>query len=574
MEILKRHFDIALETPDGIAKLRELILALAMQGKLIPQNSNNKSASQLLKEIEIEKKTKSENRADGKPRKLISPLPIKEDEVPYKLPIGWVWCRLDSISEYIQRGKGPTYSEIQEIPVISQKCIQWSGFDKDIVKYIDPTTINSYQDERFILTGDLLWNSTGTGTIGRINMYDGQLDSYSKVVADSHVTVIRPIKVDNRYVLNFLMSPYVQRDLEENASGTTNQIELNTSMVKNQLVPLPPFEEQTKIVEKIRELMMLCDELEKQRDQASKLRIEINRAATNRLLAASENHAFNSSWKFITDQFDSLYCISENVGELKKSILQLAIFGKLAPQDEKGQTARQLLLDVDSKRRELIGLTKVKKHRALPPIKLEEIPFELPKEWAWCRLGEICSKIGSGSTPRGGKEVYRREGIKFIRSQNVYDEGLVFENIAFIDNATHERMSNTAVYANDILLNITGGSIGRCALVPENFDEANVNQHVTIIRLLPGILNQYIHYLILSKYFQDKIMAVQTGGNREGLAKKNMQLMLIPLPPSSEQKRIVSRIGSLHKLCDSLNKQIKESTDKKADILNAILARV
>jgi type I restriction enzyme S subunit len=186
-------------------------------------------------------------------------------------------------------------------------------------------------------------------------------------------------------------------------------------------------------------------------------------------------------------------------------------------------------------------------------------------------LGKYAIKLALVAQPRGGKQVYKNSGIKFIRSQNVYDEGLVFETIAYIDEATHSKMSGTKVLSNDILLNITGGSIGRCALVPADFDEANVSQHVTIIRLKEGLENKFIHLVILSPYFQDKIMVVQTGGNREGLAKKNMQMMLILLPPLAEQKRIIERVNQLMKHCDELENEVKRGQINSKQLLNSIL---
>ena len=251
--LLETHFEIAFDSPKGIQKLRELILILAMQGKLVPQDPNDEPASELLKKIQIEK----QSLVDQAKIKPFKPLPeIKSDELPYELPDEWKWVRLGSVAVYVQRGVGPSYSEIQEIPVISQKCVQWSGFNRNVVRFIDPETLGKYRDERFIQSGDLLWNSTGTGTIGRINIYRDELNEFKKVVADSHVTVVRLTGLCNEYVLNFLMSPIVQSQIEEKASGTTNQIELNTSMVNNQLFPIPPIAEQHRIVAKIEQLMV------------------------------------------------------------------------------------------------------------------------------------------------------------------------------------------------------------------------------------------------------------------------------------------------------------------------------
>lgn len=196
-----------------------------------------------------------------------------------------MWSSLDNICEYIQRGKGPKYVDKSDVPVISQKCIQWSGFNIDVAKYIDITTIKTYSEERFLRSGDLLWNSTGTGTIGRINEYRHEDNKFSKVVADSHVTVVRPIYVNSTYLCKFLSSPTVQDGFEERAFGTTNQIELNTSTVKLQRIPLPPLAEQKRIVAKVDKLMALCDNLSKsltdKEDKNEKLINAVSQLYTN-----------------------------------------------------------------------------------------------------------------------------------------------------------------------------------------------------------------------------------------------------------------------------------------------------
>jgi len=259
---------------------------------------------------------------------------------------------------------------------------------------------------------------------------------------------------------------------------------------------------------------------------------------------------------------------------LRQTILQEAVQGKLTKQNPTDEPASSLLKCIKAEKEKLIKAGKLKKEKKLPPVTEDETPFKLPKGWEWCMLGEICTKIGSGSTPRGGKEVYTKEGIKFIRSQNVYNEGLVFDSVAYVDEATHKKMEGTKVIADDILLNITGGSIGRCALVPLDFDEANVSQHVTIVRTVSLIIKEFIHQLMISPYFQDYIMATQTGGNREGLAKKNMELMLIPLPPFAEQQRIVAQVQGLQKQLSELEAQVAQSRQYAQQLLQGVLRKV
>ena len=175
------------------------------------------------------------------------------------------------------------------------------------------------------------------------------------------------------------------------------------------------------------------------------------------------------------------------------------------------------------------------------------MPFELPQGWEWITLEEISSKIGSGSTPKGGN--YSKDGIPFFRSQNVYNEGLVCADMKFISNATHKRMIGTEVRPKDLLLNITGGSLGRCAIVSDEFQIGNVSQHVCIIRPI-FVLSSYVHSFILSSLFK-KSMNI-TGSGREGLPKYNLEKMFLPLPPLTEQTRIVTEIEHWTKLIDAI----------------------
>jgi type I restriction enzyme S subunit len=241
-------------------KMKDSLLQAAIQGKLTEQLASDGSAQDLLKEIQAEKKRLIK---EGKIKKE-RPLPeITEDEIPFDIPENWCWVRLGDICTYIQRGKSPKYSSIKKYPVVAQKCNQWSGFSLDKAKFIDPETLESYEDIRLLQDGDLMWNSTGLGTVGRIAEYDSSKNPYELAVADSHVTVIRTLNqfVLSRYVYRYISNPTVQNIIEDQTTGSTKQKELQTSTVKNYLIPLPPLEEQKRIVARLEELLPKCDEL-------------------------------------------------------------------------------------------------------------------------------------------------------------------------------------------------------------------------------------------------------------------------------------------------------------------------
>ena len=261
--------------------------------------------------------------------------------------------------------------------------------------------------------------------------------------------------------------------------------------------------------------------------------------------------------------------------QLKQSILQEAIQGKITAdwreQNPNTEPASKLLKRIKAEKEQLIKDKKIKKEKALPPITAIEIPFELPEGWVWCRLGDICSKTGSGSTPKGGKSAYPSSGVKFLRSQNVYDDGLRYDGIVFISDITHEKMSGTKVQAEDLLLNITGGSIGRCCIVPNDFDTGNINQHVAIIRSVMTENGYYLNKIICSPYFQNMILEVQTGAGREGLPKNKMDNIIIPFPPLEEQKAIVEKVETLMQKCQALEQEIQTSEANAQMLMQAVL---
>ena len=184
----------------------------------------------------------------------------------------------------------------------------------------------------------------------------------------------------------------------------------------------------------------------------------------------------------------------------------------------------------------------------------------------WTTIEDVCSKIGSGSTPKGSN--YSKEGIPFFRSQNVYNSGIVMSDIKYISNEIHQMMIGTEVVANDLLLNITGGSLGRCAVIPSNFEKGNVSQHVCILRPIV-IKPEFLHCFILSSFFA-KSMKI-TGSGREGLPKYNLEKMLLPLPPEQEQERIVAETKRLQSFVDELETSCENMTKLVAQVKSKVL---
>ena len=250
--------------------LEKSILQEAIQGKLVPQIAEEGTAQELLEQIKTEKlklvkegklKKSALNdsvifRGDDNKywEKSEDGAVCIDEEIPFEIPSNWAWVRLDDICSFIHRGKSPKYSPIKKYPVVAQKCNQWDGFSIEKAKFIEPQSISSYNEEYFLQDRDLMWNSTGLGTLGRMAIYYMILNPYELAVADSHVTVIRPYKthIVSEYLYYYFASNTVQSVIEDKSDGSTKQKELATKTVKAYLVPIPPFAEQQRIVQKIK----------------------------------------------------------------------------------------------------------------------------------------------------------------------------------------------------------------------------------------------------------------------------------------------------------------------------------
>ena len=238
----------------GIERLRALILDLAVQGKLVPQDARDETARTLLAEIKSARPRFLAKYQLPKQRALTATVA----SVPFDIPSTWVWTTLGEIAAYMQRGKSPKYSDGSGVFVVSQRCVQWDGLDLSVAKEISEESLDGYERYRFLQPDDLLWNSTGTGTIGRVIAL-GEVPE--GLVCDSHVTLVRCPWTNARYLQSWLASDAVYGQIEVLAAGSTNQIEWTAQLAMSQLVPLPPLAEQQRIVAKIDELMALCDAL-------------------------------------------------------------------------------------------------------------------------------------------------------------------------------------------------------------------------------------------------------------------------------------------------------------------------
>ena len=433
------------------------------------------------------------------------------DEVPFDIPDSWEWVRLGNIGDW---GAGATPSRTN--PEYYGGNIPWLKTGDLTDSYIDaiPETITELALEKT----SVRLNPAGSVLIAMYGATIGKLGILSIAATTNQACcACFPLGgLDNKYLFYFLMA---QKPLFIKQGEGGAQPNISKEKIVSTLMPVPPLEEQRRIVVMLGQIFPIIDAY-------SKCKTELD------------------------------LCNATFPERLKKSILQEAVQGKLVPQDPSDEPAEALLERIRAEKQRLIKEGKIKKDKHESVIFRrdnshyekrgsevvcidDEIPFDIPELWSWCRLNELCTKIGAGSTPTGGKTIYVPEGIKFIRSQNVYNDGLKLNDISYITEEINAKKKGSIVRSKDILLNITGGSIGRCAVVPDDFDIANVNQHVMIIRLVEPKMRHWIHTILISEYIQNLIMDVQVGVSREGLSATKLMNFLIPVPPISEQNRIL-----------------------------------
>ncbi|MDO6719860.1 restriction endonuclease subunit S [Psychrosphaera sp. 1_MG-2023] len=559
----------------GIKKLRELILELAVRGKLVPQEPNDEPASVLLEKIAAEK---AQLVADKKIKKQKALPEITDQEKQFEVPEGWEWCYLQDVSTYIQRGKGPKYDENGQVKVISQKCIQWSGFNLEPARRISDESLDKYQEERFLQPRDLLWNSTGTGTAGRINLLDHVENK--TLVADSHVTVIRTIYIDAAFIKNFITAPGVQYRIEpgnENSlvSGTTNQVELNTSAVMSLEIPIPPLAEQHRIVAKVDELMALCDQLEQQTEQsltAHQTLVEVLLATLTDSTSAGD---FQSNWQCISEHFDALFTTEHSIEQLKQTILQLAVMGKLVPQNPSDEPASKLLEKIAEEKAQLIKDKKIKKQKPLPEITDEEKPFELPNGWEWCNLEDTALNSEAGWSPKclpTPRETNRWGVLKVSAvTWGIYNPN---ENKELPSGL--EPRPQYEVQSGDFLISRanTAELVAKAVIVPiDSPKKLMMSDKIIRFVLSPKVEGAFItlvnNSLISRAYYSE--VAGGTSSSMKNVSREQIRRLVIALPPLAEQHRIVAKVDELMALCDQLKTRLCDAQTTQHHLADAVV---
>ncbi|MEX6149762.1 MULTISPECIES: restriction endonuclease subunit S [Providencia] len=546
----------------GIKKLRELILELAVRGKLVPQDPNDEPASELLKRIAAEK---AELVKQGKIKKQ-KPLPeISEDEKPFELPEGWEWVRLGFITNYGECDKAePTDTDADT----------WIVELEDIEKSTSRLLNRVKFSERPFKSSKNKFNKNDV-LYGKLRPY---LDKVL-VADDSGVctTEIIPIKVYGNilpgYLRLLLKSPRFIAYANESTHGM-NLPRLGTDKAINAVVELTAIAEQVRIVNKVDELMSLCDQLEQQ----SLTSLEAHQQLVDTLLATltdSQNEKeLAENWSRINQHFDTLFTTEASIDALKQTILQLAVMGKLVPQDPNDEPASELLKRIEQEKAQMVKNGKIKKQKPLPPISDEEKPFELPQGWEWCRLGDLAHNSEAGWSPQceASPRVDDNWGVLKISSVT-WSEFNPNENKALPKHL--EPKIEYEVKARDFLISRanTADLVARSVVVPDSPpNHLMLSDKIIRFQFSKLVDVNYINLVNNSKYSRTYYSDVAggTSSSMKNVSRIQVSSLLVALPSYNEQLNIVEKVRNLTLLCEHLKSHLQSAQQTQLHLANAL----
>ena len=486
--------------------LKKSILQYAMQGKLVAQNPNDEPASELLKRIKSEKEQLIK---DGKILKKKPLEPFSADDIPFEIPKTWEWVYLSDVS-IIQEGAGIRSYQYRDsgTQLLTVTNILEGGIDlQKSTKFVDT---NEYLEKYKHLTpqiGDIVTACSG-GSWGKSAIYDKE-DITMLNTSTLRLRFFSDL-ADNKYLYFITKSGIFMNQLECQLSGM--QPNFGYQHYSKILIPIPPLEEQQRIVEKLEEILPLVEEYGKNEEILSEMNKKLPK-------------------------------------QIRQSILQYAVQGKLVEQNPNDEPASELLKRIKAEKEQLIKDGKIKKEKTLPPITTDEIPYELPQGWEWVKLGEICSKIVDGDhNPPSGHPV--KTNYLMLSASNInYDKIVDLDKVRYLTKeAFDEENKRTNLHVDDILFTIVG-TLGRSCIYDGNLNIC-FQRSVSVLTTL--IYNKYLKIVLDSPYIQSFMQKNATGTAQKGFYLNQVSNLIIPLPPFAEQQRIVTKVEELMQIVDKL----------------------
>ena len=544
----------------GIKKLRQLIIELAVRGKLVAQNPTDEPVSDLLKLIGAEKAGLIKDKKIKKPKAIAA-----EFDQPYVLPDTWEFVQLDQIALFTG-GFAFKSSQYEEE---GTRVIRISDFDerglinKNIVRY----EYTSKHEPFLLAKNDLLMAMTG-GTVGKSLLLN---EVPEPLLVNQRVAGIRLfIGIEPRYLKYVLQTNLIQGVIEEAKNSTNDNISMGD--IRGFLIPLPPTGHQCLLIEKIDELMALCDQLESQTEASLEAHETLVQVLLTALTDSKNAEELNKNWQRVSEYFDTLFTTEQSIDQLKQTILQLAVMGKLVPQNPNDETASVLLEKIAEEKERLIKDKKIKKQRPLPPISDEEKPFELPMGWEFERFSNMFMDLKYGTSQ---KSDYMIEGAPILRIPNVVS-GYVNSSDLKYSKLNDRELEELKLKSGDILIIRSNGSlsiVGTSAVVDSMHSGFAYAGYLVRVRLNQTFNNPYYISLALkSKLVRDQIeKPIRTTSGVKNINSTEISKLILPVVPIDEQNKIVEKVNELMALCEQLKTNINKAQTTQLNLTDAIV---
>ena len=541
--MLLSNLNLLATAPGGVARLRELILTLAVQGKLVPQDPADEPASRLLRKIRAEKDRLI---AEGKIKKDKPLAAIAEEEKPFELPVGWEWVRLGTLTS-ISTGKLDANAAVADGQYPFFTC---SNTPLSIDKF-------SFDCPAVLLAGNGDFN---------LKHYTGKFDAYQRTY------VIEPILLDLQFLYHTVKN-YIG-ELTKNQRGSAIPY-LKLGDITNPLLPLPPLAKQSRIVARVEALMRLCDALEAKGQLEATQHAQLLSTLLGTLTASATPEELANNWQRVAQHFDLLLDRPQAIDALEQTLLQLAVRGLLVPQDPADEPASVLLQKIRAEKDRLIAAGQIKKDKPLPTIADEEKPFELPLGWEWVRINDLAEVQG------GIQKTQMRNPVKqhfpYLRVANVQRDALRLEEIERFE-LTMEELERWRLVAGDLLIVEGNGSaeeIGRCAVWSGAIDPCVYQNHLIRVRCFQQDCMAFIKLFLNAPSGAEEMkrLAITTSG-LYNLSVGKIRNYAVPVPPLAEQSRIVTRVTQLRRLCADLRQRLAEREAVQARLAEALVQQV
>ena len=563
--MLLSNLNLLATAPGGVARLRELILTLAVQGKLVPQDPADEPASRLLRKIRAEKDRLI---AEGKIKKDKPLAAIADEEKPFELPVGWEWVRIPEVTHSL--GQGEPTEAFSYIDVASVDNLK--GCVASEIQVLEATEAPS-RARKNVALGTVIY-STIRPYLKNIAVIE--CDYAPRAIASTAFAVMHPHNgVMSKYLLHYLRSQPFTDYVNSKAVGVAYPA-INDANFFQGLIALPPEAEQSRIVARVEELMRLCDALEAKGQLEATQHAQLLSTLLGTLTASATPEELANNWQRVAQHFDLLLDRPQAIDALEQTLLQLAVRGLLVPQDPADEPASVLLQKIRAEKDRLIAEGKIKKDKPLAAIAEEEEPFELPDSWSWVALGEVIDIVRGITFPANQKTKEAAPGrIACLRTANV-QQIIEWDDLLFVDRSFMGR-EEQLIQHHDIVMSMANSRelVGKVALIEHiPHAEATFGGFLGVLRpqkidpryAMAVLRNPYARSLLIDSSSQTTNIA------NVSLAK--LRPLPFPLPPEAEQSRIVARVTQLRRLCFELRQRLAEREAVQARLAEALVQQV